>query len=83
MGNNFDIMLDRLHLMIALSDDGRLFDRQYMLVEGETTRRVNGRHKEDGYHYPNCFADGDKLLVIYSINKEDSEVGIVETKELD
>ncbi len=83
VGNNFDIMLNRLHLMIALSDDGRLFDRQYTLVEGETTRRVNGRHKEDGYHYPNCFADGDKLFVIYSINKEDSEVGIIDTKELD
>ena len=77
-GNNYDIMLDRRHLLLALSDDGRAFDRQYTLVEGDTTRRINGRHKEDGFHYPNCLADGDKLLVTYSVNKEDIEVGTVD-----
>jgi hypothetical protein len=77
-GNNYDIFLDRKHLLIALSDDGYIFDRQYTLIEGNTTRRVNGRHKEDGFHYPNCFADGDRLFVIYSVNKEDIEVGIVD-----
>jgi len=78
VGNNYDAMLDRRHMLIALSDDGRLFDRQYTLVEGDTTRRINGRHKEDGYHYPNCLVDDDRLLVIYSVNKEDIEVGIVD-----
>ena len=78
VGNNYDLLLDRRHLLIALSDDGYVFDRQYTLVEGDTTRRVNGRHKEDGYHYPNCLADGDRLLVAYSINKEDIEVGIAD-----
>ncbi len=82
VGNNFDYLLDRTALQIALSDDGKTFTRQYTLVEGPTTRRINGRHKEDGYHYPNCFADGDKLLVIYSVNKEDIEVGIVDTGKL-
>lgn len=77
-GNNYDILLDRIHLLIALSDDGCVFDRQYTLVEGKTSRRVNGRHKEDGYHYPNCLADGNKLFVTYSVNKEDIEVGIVD-----
>ena len=74
VGNNYDIMLDRMHLLVALSDDGYCFDRQYLLVEGDTTRRINGRHKENGYHYPNCITDGDKLLVTYSVNKEDIEV---------
>jgi hypothetical protein len=83
VGNNYDFLLDRLHLLIALSDDGRTFDRQYTLVEGPTTRRVNGRHKEDGYHYPNCYADGDLLFVIYSVNKEDIEVGMVDTRKID
>jgi len=78
VGNNYDLLLDRRHLQIALSDDGYVFDRQYTLVEGDTTRRVNGRHKEDGYQYPNCISDGDKLLVVYSVNKEDIEVGIVD-----
>ncbi len=54
-----------------------------MLVEGNTTRRVNGRHKEDGYHYPNCYPDGNKLVVTYSVNKEDIEVGILDTTEID
>jgi hypothetical protein len=83
VGNNYDIFLDRRHLLIAISDDGRLFDRQYTLVEGNTTRRINGRHKEDGFHYPNCFADGDKLFVIYSVNKEDIEVRIVDMSKVD
>ena len=82
-GNNYQRFLDREHLLIALSDDGYRFTRQYTLIEGETTRRVNGRHKEDGYHYPNCCVDGDKLLVIYSINKEDIAVGILDTTAID
>jgi hypothetical protein len=81
-GNNYDIMLDRRHLLIAISGDGRVFDRQYTLVEGNTTRRINGRHKEDGFHYPNCIADGNKLMVIYSVNKEDIEVCTIDTSDI-
>ncbi|NIA08002.1 MAG: hypothetical protein GWP14_10300 [Actinobacteria bacterium] len=83
VGNNYDVLLHRRALLIALSDDGYIFDRQYTLVEGNTTRRINGQHKEDGYHYPNCFADGNKLFVIYSVNKEDIEVGMVDTSKVD
>ena len=82
VGNNFNYLLDRRALLIALSDDGRTFTRQYTLVDGNTTRRINGRHKEDGYHYPNCICDGNKLLVAYSVNKEDIEVGVVDVAAL-
>jgi hypothetical protein len=82
VGNNYNVLLDRRHLLIALSDDGLTFDRMYTLVEGPTSRRINGRHKEDGYHYPNCLADGDSLLVTYSVNKEDIEVGTVKIESL-
>lgn len=82
VGNNYNVLLDRRHLLVALSDDGRTFDRMYTLVEGPTTRRINGRHKEDGYHYPNCLADEGKLLVTYSVNKEDIEVGLVSVNDL-
>ncbi len=82
VGNNYDLLLDRRRLLIALSDDGYVFDRQYTLAESDATRRVNGRHKEDGYQYPSCFADGDKLLVVYSANKEDIEIAILDTKDL-
>jgi hypothetical protein len=83
VGNNYDRLLDRTHLLIALSDDGHVFNRQYTLVEGDTTRRINGRHKEDGYHYPNCLVDGNNLRVIYSVNKEDIEVGMLDVSKID
>ena len=82
IGNNCDQYLNRHYMHIALSDDGECFDRMYTLLEGSTTRRVPGRHKEDGYHYPNSIVDGDKLLVVYSVNKEDIEVATVDTKSL-
>ena len=81
-GNNHERFLERRHLHLALSDDGRCFDRQYTLVEGDTTRRVEGNNKEDGFHYPNCCVDGDKLLVAYSMNKEDIEVGTVDMTQV-
>ena len=76
VGNNYDILLNRKHMLIALSDDGYVFNKQYKLIGGNTTRRVNGRHKEDGYHYPNCYAEDDKLFIIYSVNKEDIGLGL-------
>jgi len=82
VGNNYNRFLDRMGLLIAVSDDGRSFDRQYTLVTGPTTRRVPGFHKEDGWHYPNCFVDGDKLLVCYSVNKEDIELGVVDMSKV-
>jgi hypothetical protein len=83
IGNNFDQYLNRLHMHIALSDDGETFDRMYTLLSGPTTRRVPGRHKEDGYHYPNSIVDGDQLIVVYSVNKEDIEVAVVDTTTFD
>ena len=83
VGNNCDRFLDRRALQIALSDDGRMFDRQYTLVDGPTARRINGYHKENGYQYPNCYVDGDQLLVIYSVNKEDIEMGVVDVSRLE
>lgn len=74
VGNNYDRFLDRSHLHIAVSDDGEVFDRMYSLLSGQTTRRIDGYHKEDGFHYPNCIEDSGKLCVAYSVNKEDIEV---------
>lgn len=82
VGNTYNVLLDRRHLLLALSDDGETFDRMYTIVAGETHRRVEGRHKEDGYQHPNCLADGDRLLVIYSRNKEDIECAAVDCRGL-
>ncbi len=82
VGNNYDVPLNRLHLQVALCDPGGLFSRQYTLVSGPTTRRINGRHKENGWQYPNCLVDGDKLLTIHSINKEDVGVCIADMSQV-
>ena len=81
-GNNYDRLLDRRSMLLALSDDGTQFDRMFTVVSGSPTRRIEGKHKEDGYHYPNCLADGDKLFVAYSYNKEDIEVALVDTRSM-
>ena len=81
-GNNYDRLLDRRSMLLALSDDGTQFDRMVTVVSGNPTRRIEGKHKEDGYHYPNCLADGDKLFVAYSYNKEDIEVAVVDTASM-
>jgi len=69
-------------MLLALSDDGIEFDRLFTVVTGDTTRRIEGKHKEDGYHYANCFADGDNLLLAYSYNKEDIDVAVIDTTSL-
>ncbi|MBN1445909.1 MAG: exo-alpha-sialidase [Candidatus Omnitrophica bacterium] len=76
------VHLDRRHMHLALSDDGRCFDRMYTLLQGETTRRVNGRHKEDGWHYASGLVDGDRLMIAHSINKEDIAVASVDMSKV-
>jgi len=50
---------------------------------GNTTRRINGRHKEDGWHYANCLVDGDLLMVAHSVNKEDIAVALVDMSKVE
>jgi len=71
--NAFPVLLNRRHLMLFLSDDGLAFNKVYMLMDDPTSQRVTGLLKADGYQYPCCLADGEKLLVSYSVNKEDIE----------
>ena len=82
IGNNYDRMLDRSHLQIALSDDGHTFNSMYTLIHGKTHRRIDGIHKEDGWHYPHSLIDGDRLFVIFSVNKEDIRCGVVDVRTL-
>jgi hypothetical protein len=81
-GNNYERLLDRRFLLLALSEDGQTFDSMHTIVSGATTRRIEGKHKEDGYHYPNCCVEGGKLFVTYSVNKEGIEVAEVDTTRL-
>jgi hypothetical protein len=58
-------------LVIALSEDGVLFDRAWV-VRGERTRqRFSGLRKSDGWQYPHAVVWNDALWITYSVNKED------------
>ncbi len=69
---------NRMHLTLLLSDHGYVFNQVYLLVDDPTSMRLVGLLKLPGYMYPCCLSDGDRLLVGYSVNKEDIEIGIVD-----
>ena len=78
--NAFPTLLNRLHLMLLVGDDGLIFNKVYNLIDDPTRQRLKGLLKADGYQYPCCLVDGDKLFVAYSVNKEDIECGIVDAR---
>lgn len=65
----------RTPLILAVSKDGVVFDRHFVLGdEPDTPPRLEGHHKGGRYGYPSYHILGDTLLVIYSISKEDIAV---------
>ena len=76
--NAFPTLLNRRYLMLLLSDDGYLFDDVHMPADDPTAQRLAGLLKVDGFQYPCCLPDGDRLLVGYSVNKEDIECASVD-----
>jgi len=66
--------LDRSILTIALSRDGRTYDRAWVVRNEPTVKRFDGKSKLDGWQYPHALARGKHLVVAYSINKEDVAV---------
>ena len=73
---------NRMHLTLLLSDDGHTFNQVFTLVDDPTDQRLVGLLKLRGYMYPCCLAEDDRLLVAYSVNKEDIECGIVDLTAL-
>ena len=63
--------MNRSLLTIALSDDGVLFDRAWIIRAEPTTQRFNGKGKRDGWQYPSSLVWKNSLFVAYSVNKED------------
>ena len=62
---------NRTLLTIAFSQDGRVFDRAFVLRGEPATHRFSGRGKSNGWQYPHAVVFKSQLCVIYSINKED------------
>jgi hypothetical protein len=77
IGNSTRRYMDRNFFAISLSPDGRKFTSMHRLIAEPTRQRLPGELKCHGYQYPAVFVDGNRLLIAYSVNKEDIECGIV------
>ena len=66
----------RMPLAVTLSDDGRRFDRSFLLRgQGDLQPlRFEGQYKRPGYHYPKSVVWNGHLYVGYAANKEDVQV---------
>ncbi len=64
----------RIPVTVTLSDDGRHFDRTFLLRGEPQERRFEGAYKDRGYSYPGAVVWKDHLYVTYATNKEDIEV---------
>jgi len=65
----------RTPVVLALSDDGVVFDRHYVVGDdAQGTPRLPGYLKHGRYGYPFLAVCGDTALVAYSTNKEDINV---------
>ena len=76
---------DRTVLALALSSDGTLFDRAFLLEGGGPSlppRVYDGRAKTIGYSYPKACVGGGYLFVGYSVNKERIRVGRIPLRSL-
>jgi hypothetical protein len=61
-------------LVLSLSEDGRRFDRHYVLPGQPYEKRRDGMHKGGNYGYPHTIVHEGDLLVIVSRHKEAVEV---------
>lgn len=82
VGNSTRVHMDRNFFALSLSDDGATFGKMYQLVAEPTRQRFQGHLKCHGYQYPSCLVDGNRLLIGYSVNKEDIECGIIDTRRI-
>lgn len=70
----------RVPLVLTLSQDGRLFDRAFVLRGGGADLpplRHPGKYKRPGYHYPKSVLWRDRLYVAYATNKEDVQLTLI------
>ncbi|MFA6286211.1 MAG: exo-alpha-sialidase [Opitutaceae bacterium] len=75
--------LRRTPLVLALSEDGDVFDRHF-IVGDEPDRPLDfpGAYKHGRYGYPYLHVLGDRVFVINSVGKEDVECHVFPLKDL-
>jgi hypothetical protein len=64
----------RYPLVIALSEDGKQFEKAYAIRYKATEPRFEVGGSSDGYQYPDAIVVGEDLWVIYSVNKQDIHI---------
>ena len=64
----------RHDMYLTLSDDGRTFDRTWLLMHNERGSSDDGLHKGGGPQYFQAVSMGDTIWVVYSITKE--QIGV-------
>jgi len=69
-------------LTIALSSDGYEFTAAYPVRYGCPRRRYKGRGKGTGFQYPSATIANGKLWIVYSVNKEDIEMSVMNLSDL-
>lgn len=75
----------RIPLAITLSEDGRLFERAFLLRAGDNDlpqQQFAGKYKRAGYSYPKSLVWNEFLYVSYAVNKEDIAVTRVPVRSL-
>jgi len=76
--------LRRTPLVLAVSRDGNVFDRHFLLGdEPDVLLRYPGAYKHGRYGYPYCHVANDHLVVINSVGKEDIECHVFRLRDLD
>ncbi|HOU09979.1 MAG TPA: exo-alpha-sialidase [Clostridiales bacterium] len=73
----------RFQLCLSVSEDGYLFDRNFIVACEPRVMKYQGRAKGRGFHYPDSCVAGEFLFVIYSLNKEDILVSKIPLAALD
>lgn len=83
MLNNPNLARYRNPLSIALSTDGKKYDRLANIRIEQTNKKYPGHAKAPGYQYMRAFEHAGKLWIIYSVNKENVEVTAVSLAEIE
>lgn len=69
--SNPDPAAARCPLIINISKDGIVFDREYIIDDRYVPRRIEGNAKGGIYGYPHSLIHDNHMFVICSVNKED------------
>lgn len=78
-GNSTKVFMDRNFFTISFSQDSAKFGEVYRLFNEPTAQGFQGHLKTNGYQDPACMVEQDRILLGYAVNKEEMEIGIIDT----